>query len=97
MGIDEIVSEGTPLRWHHHHIDTGIDRLSAAGIRASLDLPDAVPVGDDHAVEAQLLPQNIGEQGFRSVDFHTIDAVEGGHDRIYSGIKCARVARSMLS
>ena len=49
---DSILNKCLPISRHHHHIDTGNNRLGTLAITAPRHLAMTVPVTDNKAIEA---------------------------------------------
>src|SRR5215218_8191746 len=60
--LDRRGNELLPVLRHHHEIDAGVDRLRAAPLRTAGHLLDAVPIANDHTVEAKLSLEHVGDE-----------------------------------
>ena len=59
------------------------------------DLVDALPVGDDEAVEAQLALEHIGQQVPVAVHLLAVPTAEGDHDGLRAGVDGGLVRRQV--
>ena len=75
--LDRVGDEGFPVVRHHDHVIAGVDRLGAAVVAAAFDLADAVPVGDDEAIEAHLALEDVGQRHFAAMELAVFDAGGG--------------------
>ena len=69
----------------HVHIDAGIERLFASlfeilGVTMRDHLVDGGVVGDDKAIEAPFIAQDVGKQEFAAAGWHAVVFVERRHE-----------------
>src|SRR4029079_9114668 len=76
-------SQALPAVGSHEHVDACVESPGTTDVRATRDLPVAVPVSHDKAVESQALLENPGEESFVPMHLHTLPARVGGHDRLH--------------
>ena len=74
---DHLGQAALPGLYEHEHVDAGVEGL----LVGQAGTPYSLPVGDDHAVEAQFGLQQVGQQAPRAMDLLAIDGAEGRHDR----------------
>ena len=78
--------------WHHAHVDAGVDRHAhgvaprARDVRHGDEAIDVLPIRVDHALEAELRAQQIGEELVAGVHGDAVDLAGIGHDRAHARI-----------
>ncbi len=88
---DQVGEVGEVRATDHVEVDPGLDRQPGglavvAGDAREDDLPDAVPVADDDAVEAPLALEHVAQQVAVRVHRHAVDVVERGHHAEHAGL-----------
>ncbi len=76
----QILDEFAIVIGDHHHVHAGVDGNADRGFIILGDLVDGVVVGDEKALEADLVLQNLGQQVFRAGYFDAVPTVVGRHD-----------------
>src|SRR3546814_4168828 len=70
----------------HEHVEPGVDRLRAVGDATPRDLPMAVPVADDEALEPHFFLERVGEQPLVAVMLDPLPAREARHHGQRDGV-----------
>ncbi len=76
----QTLNEFLPVFRHHEHINTGVHPQGNGIVIVLREIIDAIPVGDNKAVEPHFIFQNFGQQVSVAVTFVTVPTVGGCHD-----------------
>src|SRR2546427_2117492 len=91
----ETLVQRLPVVGNHEHVDTGIERLRAAKIRAAGNLSMPVPVADDEAVESHSPFEHVCEEFPIAVHLAALPTALRNHDGLDAGFDRVDVTARM--
>ncbi|MBA7580658.1 hypothetical protein ES708_22552 [subsurface metagenome] len=95
--LGQAINKGIIVVGHHNHIQPGIDGGNNITAIVAGYLINALPVGDEKALEVQFAFEHIGQQILLGMHFHASPTAKGDHDAHCASVYSRNVGGKMHS